>query len=95
MQYFGLNTGRINVIIFSDNITEEAFFMKRIKVAQIGTSRWSHGSGIWPTMANHPEVFELVGYALPENEREKFPDQMKCFEGYREMTVEEILSDPR
>ena len=89
-----MNTGRINVIIFSDNITEEAFFMKRIKVAQIGTSKWSHGSGIWPTMANHPEVFELAGYALPENEREKFPDQMKCFEGYREMTVEEILSDP-
>ena len=68
--------------------------MKKIKVAQIGTSKWSHGSGIWPTMVNHPEVFEIMGYALPENEREKFPDNIKCFEGYREMTVEEILSDP-
>ena len=68
--------------------------MKKIKVAQIGTSKWSHGSGIWPTMARHPEVFELIGYALPENEREKFPNSLKCFEGYREMTVEEILADP-
>ena len=68
--------------------------MKKIKVAQIGTSKWSHGSGIWPTMANHPEVFELVGYALPEGEREKFPNSLKCFEGYRQMTVEQILSDP-
>ena len=68
--------------------------MKKIKVAQIGTSKWSHGSGIWPTMVNHPEAFELVGYALPENEREKFPENIKCFAGYREMTVEEILSDP-
>ncbi len=68
--------------------------MKKIKVAQIGTSKWSHGSGIWPTMARHPEVFEIVGYAFPEGEREKFPDNLKCFEGYREMTVEEILCDP-
>ena len=68
--------------------------MKKIKVAQIGTSKWSHGSGIWSTMVKHPEAFELVGFALPENEREKFPDSIKCFEGYREMTVEEILSDP-
>lgn len=68
--------------------------MKKIKVAQIGTSKWSHGSGIWPTMVNHPEVFDLVGYAFPENEREKFPEHVKCFDGYREMTVEDILSDP-
>ena len=68
--------------------------MKKIKVAQIGTSKWSHGSGIWPTMVKHPEVFELVGYAFPENEREKFPDNVKCFEGYAEMTVDEILRDP-
>lgn len=68
--------------------------MEKIKVAQIGTSKWSHGSGIWPTLINHPEAFEVVGYALPENESGKFPEQMKCFEGYREMTVEEILTDP-
>ena len=65
-----------------------------IKVAQIGTSANSHGNGIWGTMQKYPDLFELVGYAFPENEREKFPKQAEAFKGYREMTVEEILSDP-
>ena len=68
--------------------------MKRIKIAQIGTSENSHGSSIWRRLSRLSEDFEVVGYALPENEREKFPKQMKYFDGYREMTVEEILSDP-
>ncbi len=68
--------------------------MKRIRVAQIGTSGHSHGMDIWNTLCKLSDVFEIVGYALPENEREKFPHRMKPFEGYKEMTVEEILSDP-
>lgn len=68
--------------------------MKKIKVAQIGTSRWSHGSAIWLTLLRHSDMFDVVGYAFPENEREKFPDNMKYFEGHREMTVGEILTDP-
>lgn len=40
------------------------------------------------------DVFDIVGYALPENEREKFPEVMDVFEGFKEMTVEEILNDP-
>lgn len=68
--------------------------MSRIKIAQIGTSKNSHGSGIFPCICALPEYFEVVGYTLPENEREKFPDQMWPFEGYREMTLEEILNDP-
>lgn len=68
--------------------------MKRIKVAQIGTSQYSHGSNIWKSLLKQNDIFEVVGYALPENEREKFPREMQYFDGYREMTVEEILSDP-
>ena len=68
--------------------------MKRIKIAQIGTSANSHGSDIWRTLLNSTDIFEVVGYALPENEREKFPEKIKVFEGYREMTVEQILNDP-
>ena len=67
--------------------------MKKIKIAQIGTSKNSHGNEIFTTLASLPEVFEIVGYALPEGEREKFPEKMKLFEGYRELTVEEILRD--
>ena len=68
--------------------------MKRIRIAQIGTSIYSHGTAIFKTMLAHPELFEVVGYAFPEGEREKFPEQMAAFANHREMTVEEILADP-
>ena len=68
--------------------------MKKIKIAQIGTSKNSHGFQIWESLKKQSDIFEIVGYALPENEREKYPSKMKYFEGHREMTVEEILSAP-
>lgn len=68
--------------------------MKKTKIAQIGTSHYSHGSEIFDCLKQYPDVFEIVGYALPENEREKFPQRSACFDGYREMTVDEILNDP-
>ncbi len=68
--------------------------MKKIRVAQIGTSRNSHGYHIWNSFLKQEDIFEVAGYALPENEREKFPEKVKIFEGYKEMTVEEILNDP-
>lgn len=68
--------------------------MRKIRIAQIGTSQFSHGNDIFCTLKNNPDIFEVVGYALPENERQKFPNRMPDFEGFREMTVDEILNDP-
>ena len=68
--------------------------MRKIKIAQIGTSKNSHGQDIFETLKRNSDIFEIVGYALPENEQEKFPMRMPSFEGYREMTVEEILKNP-
>ena len=68
--------------------------MKKIKIAQIGTSKNSHGFDIWRTLVKMSDIFEIVGYALPEGEREKFPKQVAGMAEYREMTVEEILNDP-
>jgi hypothetical protein len=45
---------------------------------QIGTSGNSHGKEIFATITSMPEIFEVVGYALPENERNKFPDRRGC-----------------
>ena len=67
--------------------------MKRVKIAQIGTSANSHGNPIWNSLLKQTDLFEVVGYAFPENERRKFPHQAKAFDGAREMTVEEILND--
>ena len=67
--------------------------MRKIRIAQIGTSKYSHGNEIFGSLCANSEAFEVVGYALPEGERVKFPDKMKRFAPYREMTVEEILAD--
>lgn len=68
--------------------------MRKIRIAQIGTSGYSHGRFIFESLKKQNDIFEIAGYAFPEQEREKFAGQMKYFEGYREMTVEEILRDP-
>lgn len=68
--------------------------MKKIKIAQIGTSKDSHGTVIWEAIKNMPEIFEIVGYAFPENEREKCPNNIGPFNGFKEMTVDEILNNP-
>jgi predicted dehydrogenase len=68
--------------------------MKRIKIAQIGMNQNSHGKDIMDTLRKYDDLYEVVGYALPERERERMPDRLACFEGLPEMTVEEILADP-
>lgn len=68
--------------------------MRKIKIAQIGTSTNSHGNDIFASLKRNSDMFEIVGYHFPENEREKFPDKMAAFEGYTELTLEEILNDP-
>ena len=68
--------------------------MRKIKIAQIGTSTNSHGNDIFNTLKMYSDVFEIVGYCLPENEREKFPERMADFEGFTELTLNEILNNP-
>ena len=68
--------------------------MKKVKIAQIGTNGYSHGNNIWNSLRKQSDLFEIVGYALPENEREQIPNRTKDFDDYREMMVEEILNDP-
>lgn len=68
--------------------------MRKVRVAQIGTSKYSHGNDVFETMVACPDVFEIVGYAMPEGEKENFSSQMAVFERYPEMTVEDILADP-
>ena len=64
-----------------------------IRIAQIGLSDYNHGMQIWNSINENSDVFEVVGYALPENERELAPKRVGIYDGFREMTVEEILND--
>ena len=68
--------------------------MRKIRIAQIGMNRYSHAPEIFTTLKLHPEVFDLVGYALVEDERDTCKDKLKYFEGYPELTLDEILNDP-
>ena len=68
--------------------------MKKIRIAQIGVNGHSHGLDIMNTLRKYSDLYEVVGYALPEGERERLPNKLSCFEGLPEMTVEEILHDP-
>lgn len=67
--------------------------MSKIKIAQIGTSKNSHGNPIFASIKRQSHIFEMVGCAFPENEKEKFPDLVEAFAECREMTVEEILNN--
>ena len=68
--------------------------MKTVRIAQIGTSKYSHGQQCWESLKKQLDIFDMAGYALPECEETKFPELMPAYEGYRLMTVKEILNDP-
>lgn len=68
--------------------------MKKIRIAQIGVNRYSHALSVFNSIKTMPDIFEVVGYCLVEGEREKFQKEQFVFEGYPELTLEEILNDP-
>lgn len=68
--------------------------MRRIRIAQIGLNRYSHASEVFETLKLHPEIFDIAGFALVEDERETCQAKLKCFDGYPELTLEQILRDP-
>ncbi len=68
--------------------------MRKIKIAQIGTSRYSHGNEIFSSLVKNSDVFEIAGYVMPENEREKWPGNMVRFKEHKELTLDEVLNNP-
>ena len=59
--------------------------MRKIKIAQIGVSKNSHGRMIFESLVKQSDIFEIVGFALPEDEHEKFPELMHIFDGFKEI----------
>lgn len=68
--------------------------MRKVRIAQIGLNQYSHSGEIFDTLVKFPELFEIVGYCLVEDERETCADKIKHFAGYPELTLEQILNDP-
>lgn len=67
--------------------------MRKVRIAQIGIGH-DHADGIFNTLKAMPELFEIAGYALPEQEKADYAHKLDCFSGFPELTVEQILNDP-
>lgn len=69
--------------------------MKKVKIAQIGLGH-DHSAETLRSICKQSDIFEVVGYAEPEEEKGKFPRNywVKNEWDVKEMTVEEILNYP-
>ncbi len=67
--------------------------MKKIKIAQIGINQYSHSNEIFSSVCRHDDLFDMVGYVLPENEKERIPDRLEGLKNFHELTLDEVLND--
>ena len=68
--------------------------MKKIKIAQIGLNKYSHSTEILGSILKQSDLFEFVGYVLPENERERINFKLGSLSGLKELTLDEVLNNP-
>jgi len=68
--------------------------MRKIKIAQIGINQYSHSNEIWGSITKQKDVFEVVGYVLPENEKERIPHKYEDIKEYRQLSLDEVLNNP-
>ena len=68
--------------------------MRKIKIALIGLNKESHAQPIISSIRKNDDIFDLVGYHLPNNEAERFPKVFNYLNGCKELTLDEILNDP-
>ena len=68
--------------------------MKKIKIAQIGLNTYSHSNDIFHSLKRQSDIFEIVGYVLPENEKERLSQRVAQLEGFPELTLDEVLNNP-
>ena len=64
--------------------------MKKIKIAQIGAEH-DHACHAIRSLKKQDDIFELVGFAVPEGEKLCEPE---AYEGVERMSVEELLAIP-
>ena len=68
--------------------------MRKIKIAQIGINTYSHSNEIFGSICKQSDIFEVVGYVLPENERERILHKVNYYADYKELALDDVLNDP-
>ena len=66
--------------------------LKRIRVVQIGVAH-DHAAATFETMCRMNDLFDVVGYAVPEGDDETRASK-PAYSGSKRLTVDEVLSDP-
>lgn len=70
--------------------------MKKLKVVQIGIGH-AHATSAFNSILKQDELFEVVGFAVPESEKTDFPDRIAEYRddrGVKFYSVEEALNIP-
>ena len=67
--------------------------MRKIRVALVGCNHYSHAMQAYASVKKNPDVFEIVGYYLPEGEDKIAAKRVPWLGEYRAMSFEEILAD--
>ena len=67
--------------------------MRKLRVIQIGIAH-AHATAILRGLARLPDLYELVGFVIPEDERTEYEERKSYFGSAREYTLEEALDDP-
>ena len=69
--------------------------MRKIRIAQIGLNEYSHSLKVLRSLKKQSDIFDFVGYVLPEGEKERLPKAAaEIAAAVPEMTLEQILTDP-
>jgi len=68
--------------------------MKKIRIAQIGFNEYSHSTQILGSLLKQKDMFEVVGYVLPEREGKRIPHKLEKYLHLPQLTLEEVLNDP-
>ena len=67
--------------------------MKKVKIAQIGIGH-DHATMIFESIVKQSDIFEVVGYHLPEGEAELFAEKLPLMRDFPRLTLEEIVNNP-
>lgn len=67
--------------------------MRKIKTAIIGINKYSHSKQIVGSVRKQDDIFDVVGYVLPENERERIPERIDTLDNLKELMLDEVLND--
>mgnify|MGYP004600026211 CR=1 FL=1 len=76
--------------------SKEHYTLRKIKVIQIGIGH-DHATSALNSLLRQPDIFEVLGFAVPESEEEKYPERIAEYTDgglLKKYSVDELLALP-